>query len=78
MLPAGTAFYQTADDATPGGRIEVLTEAPVALSLARHDCLVVPVRLLMAQVPVRAGDTLRARRPLAGLKQEVTVVHAFD
>lgn len=77
VLPAGAEFYQAADEAVPGGRVEVVTDVPVSLSLLRLDCAVVPARLLLAERPVRVGDTLRARWALPGVAPTVTVVGDF-
>lgn len=77
VLPAGAEFFQAADDAAPDSRVEVVTDAPVNLSLLRLECAVVPARLLLAQRPVRVGDTLRARWSLPGLTPMVTVVGDF-
>jgi len=77
ILPAGAEFYQAADGGEPGSRVEVVTDAPVNLSLLRLDCAVVSARLLLEERPVRVGDTLRARWSLSGLTPQVTVVGEF-
>lgn len=77
VLPAGAEFYQAADESAPGGRVEVVTDGPVSLSLLRRDCAIVPARLLLAERPVRVGDTLRARWSLPGVTPTVTVVGDF-
>jgi len=77
VLPAGAEFFQSSDGAAPDSRVEVVTDAPVNLSLLRLDCAIVPARLLLAQRPLRVGDTLRARWSLPGVTPTVTVVGDF-
>ncbi|MGQ0596764.1 hypothetical protein [Aquabacterium sp.] len=78
VLPAGAEFYRAVDDVAREGRVAVVTDAPVNLSLLRLDCAIVPARLLWTQRPVRGGEALRVRWSLPGVTPTVTVVGDFQ
>lgn len=77
VLPKGAEFYQADDEGPPERRVEIVSDAPVKLSLRRLDCAIVPAHILLSERPVRMGDTLRARWSLPSVAPVVTVVGEF-